>query len=39
MKFDSRTGLGIDNDTLWSIIQEDVPSLLPQLIELRRHNA
>lgn len=23
--------LGIDNDTLWSIIQSDVPTLLPQL--------
>lgn len=23
--------LGIDNDTLWSIIQEDIPALLPRL--------
>ncbi len=27
--------LGIDNDTLWSIIQSDIPALLPQLHELR----
>lgn len=27
--------LGIDNDTLWSIIQTDIPSLLPQLRHLR----
>lgn len=27
--------LGIDNDTLWSIIQTDIPSLLPQLQRLR----
>jgi uncharacterized protein with HEPN domain len=27
--------LGIDNDTLWSIIQSDIPSLLPNLIALR----
>jgi hypothetical protein len=27
--------LGIDNDTLWSIIQTDIPSLLPQLRQLR----
>ena len=27
--------LGIDNDTLWSIIQSDVPALLPQLSKLR----
>jgi uncharacterized protein with HEPN domain len=27
--------LGIDNDTLWSIIRSDIPSLLPQLIALR----
>ena len=27
--------LGIDNDTLWSIIQSDIPSLLPQLTEVR----
>jgi uncharacterized protein with HEPN domain len=29
--------LGIDNDTLWSIIQDDIPVLLPQLQELRDH--
>jgi uncharacterized protein with HEPN domain len=27
--------LGIDNDTLWSIIQEDIPALLPKLRALR----
>ena len=27
--------LGIDNDTLWSIIQDDIPVLLPQLRILR----
>ncbi len=27
--------LGIDNDTLWSIVQTDIPSLLPQLRQLR----
>lgn len=27
--------LGIDNDTLWSIIRNDVPALLPQLHTLR----
>jgi uncharacterized protein with HEPN domain len=27
--------LGIDNDTLWSIIQNDIPVLLPQLRTLR----
>lgn len=27
--------LGIDDDTLWSIIQDDLPSLLPQLRALR----
>ncbi len=27
--------LGIDNDTLWSIIQTDIPALLPQLRKLR----
>jgi len=26
--------LGIDNDTLWSIIGSDIPALLPQLIAL-----
>ncbi len=27
--------LGIDNDTLWSIIQDDLPALLPQLRALK----
>lgn len=27
--------LGIDDDTLWSIIQDDVPELLPQLKALQ----
>jgi uncharacterized protein with HEPN domain len=27
--------LGIDNDTLWSIVQTDIPSLLPSLRVLR----
>ncbi len=27
--------LGIDNDTLWSILQDDVPALLPVLQALR----
>lgn len=27
--------LGIDNDTLWSIVQSDISALLPQLRELR----
>ena len=27
--------LGIDNDTLWSIVRGDIPELLPQLIALR----
>ena len=27
--------LGIDNDTLWSIIGSDIPALLSQLIALR----
>ena len=27
--------LGIDNDTLWSIIRSDIPALLPDLIALR----
>ncbi len=26
--------LGIDNDTLWSLVQTDIPSLLPQLRKL-----
>ncbi|MCX7112663.1 MAG: DUF86 domain-containing protein [Proteobacteria bacterium] len=29
--------LGIDNDTLWSVIQDDVPKLLLQLKALNRH--
>ena len=28
--------LGIDNDTLWSVIQTDIPALLPQLMKLRK---
>ncbi|HEY6896812.1 MAG TPA: DUF86 domain-containing protein [Rhodocyclaceae bacterium] len=28
--------LGIDNDTLWSIIQDDTPALLAQLQALKR---
>jgi uncharacterized protein with HEPN domain len=28
--------LGIDNDTLWSIIQTDIPALLPLLQHLRK---
>ncbi len=27
--------LGIDNDVLWSIVQDDIPSLLQQLQKLR----
>ena len=27
--------LGIDNDTLWSIIQDDIPGLLKNLRQLR----
>jgi uncharacterized protein with HEPN domain len=27
--------LSIDNDTLWSIIQKDIPALLPKLRALR----
>jgi len=30
--------LGIDNDTLWSIIQDDVPGLLEALNKLNKHN-
>lgn len=30
--------LGIDNDTLWSIIQSDVPMLLPELKALREQS-
>ncbi len=29
--------LGIDDDTLWSIIQSDLPALLPQLRSLHSH--
>lgn len=28
--------LGIDNDTLWSIIQDDIPTLLTELIKLNK---
>lgn len=28
--------LGIDNDTLWSIIQSDIPALLPKLRQLKQ---
>lgn len=28
--------LGIDNDTLWSIIEQDTPALLAQLIALKK---
>ena len=28
--------LGIDNDTLWSIIGSDIPALLPRLIAFRK---
>jgi hypothetical protein len=31
--------LGIDNDTLWSIIQQDVPKLLEQLEGIKRRLA
>lgn len=30
--------LGIDNDTLWSVIQDDIPILLQQLRELRNQS-
>jgi len=30
--------LGIDNDTLWSIIQDDVPVLLIELQKLKAEN-
>lgn len=30
--------LGIDNDTLWSIIQDDVPVLLKELNKLKAEN-
>lgn len=28
--------LGLDDDTLWSIIQDDLPKLLPLLLKLRQ---
>lgn len=28
--------LGIDNDTLWSVIQEDIPQLLDVLLKLKK---
>lgn len=28
--------LGIDNDTLWSVIMSDIPALLPLLHALRK---
>ncbi len=31
--------LGIDNDTLWSIICDDIPALLPALQLLRKQQA
>ena len=31
--------LGIDNDTLWSIIRSDIPTLLPNLIALREKSS
>ncbi|MBD3238986.1 MAG: DUF86 domain-containing protein [Chitinivibrionales bacterium] len=31
--------LGIDDDTLWSIIQDDVPELLPRLKRLKGESA
>lgn len=31
--------LGIDKDTLWSIVQDDIPALLPQLRDLRKQLA
>lgn len=31
--------LGIDNDTLWSIIQDEIPTLLAQLSELKNQQA
>ncbi|WNB74422.1 HepT-like ribonuclease domain-containing protein [Methylomonas koyamae] len=30
--------LGIDNDTLWSIIRDDVPGLIQQLNDLKDHS-
>lgn len=31
--------LGIDNDTLWSIIRGDIPALLPNLLALKTQSA
>ena len=31
--------LGIDNDTLWSIIQTDIPALLPLLQQLKQNHS
>ncbi len=31
--------LGIDNDTLWSIVARDIPALLPQLRNLKGRSA
>ena len=31
--------LGIDNDTLWSIIRSDVPALLPRIRALKNQSA
>lgn len=31
--------LGIDNDTLWSIIRSDIPALLPKLLALKATSA
>lgn len=31
--------LGIDNDTLWSIIQTDIPALLPLLQQLKQNQS
>lgn len=30
--------LGIDNDTLWSIIRSDIPALIPQLLAVREQS-
>jgi uncharacterized protein with HEPN domain len=32
-----RAYLGIDNDTLWSVVVTDVPALLPHLKKVRLH--
>jgi uncharacterized protein with HEPN domain len=31
--------LGIDNDTLWSIVRDDIPVLLPQLVAFKKQLA